>query len=291
MASENKNRKKRLTLLYLSFFLIACIMLTAVFVFLNLPKNELVKAEMDFTISQPLANAPIENRIPNLYIDGRDGKGHITADFDLFEKEYYNDLGDVTVSTSDDEKVVAPGTNNIYTLRIRNTGKAAMNYTIKAESFYTDNLRDIDTPVQIRVTHSATGYIVGTSTDMVSLKNMDFPVTTGVLGAGCYDEYKIEWEWPFEEGSNSTEITASDVSDTFLGTLATKEPVKMGVTFDVGAEANEDPDAEGGTRLPQTGDTTFSLWLAIAVASVIIMLLIIISRIFFKDESYEAHEN
>ena len=306
MSNETKNRKKRLILLYLSIFLVVAIALTAVIVFMNMPKNELSDAEVDVSIdsgddstggnsSSGSENEngdktdPVDTRAPKLSIDGRDAAGNITADLNLFTTHYFGENSEITVAASDGEKIIAPGTRRIYNLRIKNIGDAAMDYTLKASPYYTDNLKDRETPLLIRISHASGGYLVGTSTTMVPLKEMNFPITNGVLGAGCYDEYAIEWEWPFEEGETETEIENNDISDTFLGTLAAKEPVRMGLTFDVEAEADPNPDAQGGTKLPQTGDSeNYSLWLAIAIAAAIIMLLIIISRSFFEDESNEA---
>lgn len=149
MANENKNRKKRLILLYLSIFLVVAIALTAIIVFMNMPKNGLSDAEVDVSIDSgddstggnSSSGSENENgnesgngdktelvatRAPKLSIDGRDAAGNITADLNLFTTHYFGENSEITVAASDGEKIIAPGTRRIYNLRIKNIGDAAM---------------------------------------------------------------------------------------------------------------------------------------------------------------------
>lgn len=180
-----------------------------------------------------------------------------------------------TVESADGEKVIAPGTDNIYTFRLKNTGNVAMNYSIHLEAYYSDNTDYI--PVEVRMKGYYGRYMVGSKDAYAPVMDMNGVKEHATLDPGNYAIYNLEWKWPFESGD--------DAYDTYLGNLATEEDVTLTIVIRTFASAVD------GSDIPETGDDTnlTALIILAAAALVGIVVLVILLKKPKRDDE-EASE-
>lgn len=195
---------------------------------------------------------------------------------EIFRLSYVNGEGKITVNSNGTDKVIAPGTSNNYTFKLKNTGDVAMDYTMVVEMYFEP--QGIVIPVEVRINRYDRTWILGDRDNYVSASQVDAVEDKGVLGAGNYTYYTLEWQWPFESGN--------DELDTLLGNMATEEDLTFSIAIYVKAEESLNPDDEGGIYPGQTGDNwNNTLWITLAVCSFIVLILPLFRR--KKDEESE----
>lgn len=169
---------------------------------------------------------------------------HMEAEEKIF-KLTYDETGNVTVEGADD-KLIAPGTSNIYQFTLANTGDVALDYTMTMEAYYTGT--DLWIPVEARVWDHTNRYLLGSSDDKVDVLEVNKVEESAELGAGRYAVYNLEWEWPFERGD--------DIYDTMLGDLAVDNDLELHVVIRTTAMHDNEPDNPdaGLVKPPRTGD-------------------------------------
>lgn len=188
---------------------------------------------------------------------------------DLFKISYENGGQEVTVLSEDGDKVIAPGTENTYTFRLKNTGNVAMNYSIHLEAYYSDNTEHI--PVEFRMKGYYGRWIVGSADGYSPVMDMNGAKEHATLDPGNYAIYNLQWQWPFETGG--------DEYDTYLGNLAAESEEDVTLTVVIRTFAS----AVDGSDIPETGDETdltglVMLTLCAAVGIVIVVILFKRSR-------------
>lgn len=178
---------------------------------------------------------------------------HMEAEAEIFRLSY-DETGKVTVIgvEGNEDKLIAPGTSNLYQFTLANTGDVALDYSLTMEAYVTGT--DLWIPVNARVWDYTNKYLVGSPDEMPDVMELNTVDEKGVLGAGRYAVYNLEWEWPFEREDENGEISANDVYDTMLGDLAVDQDLVLTIVIRTYAEYDEDPDAPGGVKPPQTGD-------------------------------------
>lgn len=172
---------------------------------------------------------------------------HMEAEEEIF-KFSYDETGKITVvgSQGNDDKLIAPGTSNIYQFTLANTGDVALDYTMTMEAYITGT--DLWIPVDACVWDYTNRYLLGSpysKDDVMELNNVE---DSAELGAGRYAVYNLEWEWPFEHGD--------DVYDTMLGDLAVENDLALHIAIHTVAVHDNDPDVpdSGLIEPPYTGD-------------------------------------
>lgn len=179
---------------------------------------------------------------------------HMEHDLEIF-KFSYDETGKITVIgvEGNEDHLIAPGTSNIYQFTLANTGDVALDYTLTMEAYVTGT--DLWIPVNARVWDYTNRYLVGSADEMPDVMELNTVDETGVLGAGKYAVYNLEWEWPFEREDENGDITENDIYDTMLGNLAVDEDLVLHIVIRTTAEYDEDPNHPGGVdKPPQTGD-------------------------------------
>ena len=91
-----------------------------------------------------------------IHVDNREVmlKSNMDTELDIFSVIYRNDLGEITVEGMDGEKVIAPGTDVDYTVRLRNKDTIAIDYTliVQVELLATEKpLSDYEIPLLYRL--------------------------------------------------------------------------------------------------------------------------------------------
>lgn len=78
---------------------------------------------------------------------------------EIFHISYVNGEQVVTVNSDNGEKVIAPGTENSYTFKLKNTGNVALDYTVEVDAYFTP--ADISIPITGRLNRYDGVWIVG----------------------------------------------------------------------------------------------------------------------------------
>lgn len=186
---------------------------------------------------------------------------------EIFRASYVNGEQIITVNSDNGSKVIAPGTENSYTFKLKNTGNVALDYTVELEAYFTP--ADISIPITGRLNRYDGTWIVGGRDEYERVSVLDAAEDKAALGAGKYTYYTLDWLWPFESGN--------DELDTMLGNLAVDEDLLFTIVIKTTATQSSDPNGSGGITPPKTGDNTnLTLWTVLAVSSFAIMMFLLL---------------
>lgn len=198
---------------------------------------------------------------------------HIEFDEEIF-KLSYDETGKITVigPEGSTDKLIAPGTSNIYQFTLANKGDVAVDYYMEMEAYYTGT--DLWIPVDARVWDHTNRYLAGSADNKVDVLELNNVEVSGELGAGRYAVYNLEWEWPFERGD--------DVYDTMLGDLAVDQDMTLHIVIRTVAVHDDDPDDpnSGLINPPYTGDESQLLLLCLLSAGSFAGLCIMFFALF-----------
>jgi len=195
-------------------------------------------------------------------------KSNMDTELDIFSVIYKNETGNITVEGIDGKKVIAPGTDVDYTVRLRNKDTIAIDYTliVQVDLLATEKpLSDYEIPLLYRLIDPEDHYLAGDAKSWADRETLDGLSHNGTIKIGESAEYLFQWKWPFESGD--------DAYDTFLGNIK-GEDVGIKVTFTLRAEANTTLDANGGFWGSGLGRTVL-LWLFFLLLLLAIILLLI----------------
>ena len=206
-----------------------------------------------------------------IVIDENDVVWGTETDVDIFKVSYENGEGFVTAESFNGEKIVAPGTENSYTFKLKNTGETGIRYTLNVDAYITpgDNM----IPVEARISRYDEKWIVGGPEEWVDVPALDSAEDSSILSAGRYAYYTLDWRWPFE---------GDDEYDTYLGNLAVTEDITVTIVISTTAVAIEEGESEmeEGLVPPNTGDESIlSLWIALAFGASLFLIIIVVYRI------------
>ena len=200
-------------------------------------------------------------------VDENDVVWGTETNVEIFKVSYENGEGVITVKSDNVEKVVAPGTDNSYTFKLKKTGNVPVEYWLDVDAYITPG--DMMIPIEGRINRYDGQWIVGGMSEWVEVPAIDTAADQGTLGAGKYTYYTLDWRWPFESGN--------DEYDTLLGNLAVEEDITITIVIKTIAMATDDPGRDDGITPPDTGDNSIlSLWIALAVGCVVLMVILLV---------------
>lgn len=201
---------------------------------------------------------------------------------EIFKVSYANGSSQITVQSSNGDKVIAPGTNNTYIFGLDNTGNVALDYSVTVNAVCEIIGKDLpsgqgtsyEIPVNAAVSYTrdaAETYLFGAAGNNEPIVQMVNVTHSGSVGAGKYIPFTLYWEWPFESGN--------DALDTFLGNEAAGleldgQEIRLTITIQTVAEYSADPNADDG--VPNTGDDGIGLAVIMMVASTAGLILLLI---------------
>ncbi len=190
-------------------------------------------------------------------------KSNTDDHFDIFSMQYENASGEVTVIGTEGEKVIAPGTDIEYTIRLRNTDNVAIDYEILPTANFHSEYK---IPIVVRVIGPDETYVVGDAKTWIPIEELNDVKDTATLRKGESVEYIFQWKWPYE--------SEDDEYDTYLGNIVYEENIGVIVSFDVYATANTTLDDNDGLLGNVYGNTSFILIFTVLLLIAIIILLI-----------------
>lgn len=179
------------------------------------------------------------------------------------------------------EKVIAPGTDNVYQFALENTGNVALDYKVTFNAICEIIDKDLpsgqgtayEIPVNASVSYvknNSEYYLFGTSAKNEAIVKMDNVQHSGTIGTGRYIPYTLYWEWPFE---------GDDALDTLLGNQAAalepdNQEIRLTITIKTVAEYSDNSNADDG--IPKTGDNGIGLAVAMMAASSAAMVFLLV---------------
>lgn len=202
------------------------------------------------------------------------------TDVEIFHMSYNNENEVVTVNSENGDGLLAPGTENEYSFRLKNTGNTPLDYTLEVEAYITPE--ETALPVEVKMKSYAGDYLVGGKQSWDPVTELDGVRDQASLAANQYASYTLEWQWPFEAGQ--------DESDTILGNQAVEEEISLTVV--IHTTASQDPDAPGaaGTEPgntdsrkpggePKTGDAAkYGIYIGILLISAAVLLFLLAGK-------------
>ena len=214
------------------------------------------------------------------------------TDVNIFSAYSINDEGVITVQSSNDDNVVAPGTSGYYRFDLKNTGNVALDFTcllttnveIKGAEF--DEL-----PILIRLRDYKGNYLIGSKDKWECFDKASMEEHAMTIGKGSYVYYELEWRWAFEsENSNSDEF------DTFIGNVSADKGVFLTININTTATQSDEADVLGGIisndDIKTGGDIDIIPYVILnIVIFLIIIALIIISLLLKKKKVVEEDKN
>jgi hypothetical protein len=202
---------------------------------------------------------------------------------EIFKVSYVNGEQIITVKSDNGDKVIAPGTENSYTFKLKNTGNVALDYTVEIDAYFTP--ADIEIPITGRLNRYDGTWVIGGKDEHAKVPVLDTAEDNATLGAGKYTYYTLDWLWPFESGN--------DELDTMLGNLAVDQELTFTIVIKTTATESSNPYDDSGITPPQTGDNTnLTLWIVLAVSSFAMMIFLLFYQNKEKRrDSAEANTN
>ena len=194
-------------------------------------------------------------------------KSNMDMELDIFSATYKNEDGKVVIQGTEGKKVIAPGADVDYTVRLRNKDNVAIDYTLIAQVKTVNEhvLPGVEIPLEFRILDPEDNYIAGDAKTWVTMAEIDGLSHNGTIKREESAEYIFQWRWPFE-GS-------SDELDTLLGSLS---DLDMGVqiSFTLRSEANTSLEANGGFWGSGLGRGVLIFIFALLLLIAIILLII-----------------
>lgn len=158
---------------------------------------------------------------------------------EIFRLAYDGENG-ISVQGTDGDKTIAPGTSNIYSFTLENTGDVLLDYDMTMEAKITGT--DLELPVKARVWDYTNRYLLGSTDSMNKVLELNSVEEHSKLSAGRFAVYNLEWEWPYEWDN--------DEYDTLLGNMAVNGDLSLMIKINTIAMTDETED--DGSNAPKS---------------------------------------
>ena len=141
------------------------------------------------------------------------------TDVEIFHLSY-DETGEVTVNSENEDKLFAPGTGEIYNFCVMNQGGQALKYLVYLESWAGD---ENDPMIPLTADFYGGNVSATEKANWEHILKLTGKGDLGGLSSGAKVDYHIAWEWPYEYGNGDTDLASADAYDTMLGDMAAFE--------------------------------------------------------------------
>ena len=200
-----------------------------------------------------------------------------STEVEIFRISYSEDgTEEITIQSANGDNLIAPGSENSYVFKLKNTGDVAMDYELIIDAYVTP--ADIHIPVEARISRHDQTWVTASGEEFESIPELNGSADKYTLGPGRYSVYTLDWKWPFESGDDSW--------DTFLGNQAVEQDITL--TIKISTTASVSANAGGG-MLPQTGDAAnATMYIVMMICATFVLFILLFRR--DKEEEGEAYE-
>ena len=208
---------------------------------------------------------------PNFEVIDNNQTWTTNKQIDIFKISYENGDKNISVESNNGNKLIAPGTENSYIFKLKNTGNVGLDYTVDINAYTSP--AEFNIPIKSRINRYDGKWITEELGKYVDIAALDLSYDSDVLGAGRFTYYTLEWEWPYETGD--------DLNDTLLGDMVVNEDISFTIEIKTTATANPDINKNKGIYSPDTGDNrNILLWVILFFGSFLLLILLT----FLKDK-------
>ena len=192
--------------------------------------------------------------------DGKDTDVHI------FSVHYQGADGETVIHSNNGDKVVAPGAQSSYVIRLRNADEYAIDYALEPKVVFSTRHQ---IPLQVRMYDAQGKYLLGSESEWATLQDLRTLTHTGTLEKAEAAEFVFEWMWPYESGN--------DEHDTMLGNQ--DKDIGLEVSFAFHSVANTTLEDNGGwDGHPDHGKNIVLAFIALALLIGLIILIVYIIK-------------
>lgn len=204
--------------------------------------------------------------VPGLEVSDDQAYWATRTQLDIFRISYEDGQHKITVLSSDGTKVIAPGTSNSYTFKLKNNGVVPMDYRLALDAYVTPG--DVSIPILARLRRHDSHWVLGDAEHGEGIPALDATGDSATLGIGKFVCYTLDWRWPFESGD--------DAYDTFLGNIPKDEPVTFTIVISTSARASYTSDCDIGILAPHTNYFHLGFWLTLSAAALLTLVILVL---------------
>ena len=154
---------------------------------------------------------------------------------EIFKTSYEDGQGNITVASSNGDKVIAPGTENSCSFMLKNEFSVPMDYTVSVNVYYTPD--ELEIPILCRLSRYDGKWLAGDTENWLEIPAFDGSGDIARMAENSYVTYTLDWQWPYE---------GDDALDTYLSRQAAQEDITFTIEIITTAEADFGSGGEGG---------------------------------------------
>ena len=210
--------------------------------------------------------------------DGENATWQSGEEIHIFDGQYANANGEVTVQSQDGSSLVAPGTTMSYKFAMYNNSNVAVMYEVDLDFLVTlggviqDKDMESRMPLKVKLSTASGEYLIGAENTYVPIADALVVRRRNLLGAESYESFVLDIVWDFESGD--------DANDTELGDLSAEQDLLVSLSIETYAEEHFDPAAVGGTKIDaeketEIGGTVRWVWVLLLMINTAVMIFYI----------------
>ena len=149
---------------------------------------------------------------------------------EIFKSAYTNGNREVTVAGKNNEKVIAPGTENTYTFAVKNDFSSLLDYKVVVNA-WTTGLDGTGKTIPVEVRLKGRDWLVGGEEEYRPVAELDGAEEGSILTINGHTLYTLQWRWPFEHDIDGDgNIDDGDALDTWLATQEQEISLTISIT-------------------------------------------------------------